>query len=316
MSGLAHEPAELDTDAIGAVLAAIADADAEVVGRATATWSVLSKSHRDACYKATGVWRALTERHFEHARTIVADDSRGNFYAQCDLLRMYRAGTAKCYHENAKVRAFVLASVRHTAWALEDASTEIQLDWEVALKAVTHQPAVWYKGIHWELKCDRDFMLAAVRKTSEALRWASGELQADREVVLASVGYEGWTMEHASGALQADREVVLAAVGNNGHVLQCECVRPEFRADREVVLAAVRSRGSALKYASEELRADREVVLAAVATPSRKYDQGALQFASEEFHADREVVLEALRHDGAALSNASGELGRARGDPP
>ena len=87
---------ELDGDAIGAVLGAIAETydDLEAAARATAAWTVLSRSHRDACYKDKRVWRALLERHFPEWKRSVSENinTHLHFYSLCETVRGYREG--------------------------------------------------------------------------------------------------------------------------------------------------------------------------------------------------------------------------------
>ena len=56
----------------------------------------------------------------------------------------------------------------------------------------------------WE---DKEFVLAAVQQSGDALGSASEELRADKEVVLAAVQQNGDALEYALAELQADKEV-------------------------------------------------------------------------------------------------------------
>jgi len=58
-------------------------------------------------------------------------------------------------------------------------------------------------------------VLAAVRQSGEALKFAAEELRGDREIVLEAVRENGDALQFASEELKADREVVLEAVRRN-----------------------------------------------------------------------------------------------------
>ena len=87
------------------------------------------------------------------------------------------------------------------------------------------------------------------------------ELRSDREVVLAAVNEDGFALTYASAEMKNEKEVVLAAVNQNGNALTYASL--ELKNDKEVVLVAVNQNGFAIRFASFEMRNDREVVLAA-----------------------------------------------------
>jgi hypothetical protein len=51
----------------------------------------------------------------------------------------------------------------------------------------TEIPFCVSKGVNYDLKDDREAVLAAVRRNGNALRYASAELKADRKVVIAAL---------------------------------------------------------------------------------------------------------------------------------
>ena len=104
----------------------------------------------------------------------------------------------------------------------------------------------------------KDTILAAVKKNSAVLDYASKEMKDDKEVVLAAVRNNGYALLYASLRLKGDKEVVLAAVRNHGWAL--DCAVGGLQNDKEVVLAAIRNNPHALDYASNRLINDIEIV--------------------------------------------------------
>lgn len=185
---------------------------------------------------------------------------------------------------------------------LQHASFELRGNKEVMLAVVKDNG----RGLEYaskELKGDKEVVLAAVRNYAFALIYASKEIRGDKEVVLEAVRKDGFALGLASEELKEDKDFVIEAVRINSIAL--ERVSEKFRSDKEVVLAAVRNNGFALKYASEKLRGDKEVVLAAL------QGGGTLGHVSKELRRDKEVVLSAVRKNGMALGLVSKEL---RGD--
>ena len=156
-------------------------------------------------------------------------------------------------------------------------------------------------GAPEEVKADRDFMTAAVRKYWLYIAYASEELRSDRELMMIAVSQSGSALEHASEELRSDREVVMTAVSKNGAALQY--ASEELRSDRELVIIAVSQNGYALEHASEELRSDRDLVMTAVSKHG-----SALRCASEELRSDRDIVMAAASNSWRALQYASEDL--------
>ncbi|CAE7411371.1 ANK1 [Symbiodinium natans] len=121
-----------------------------------------------------------------------------------------------------------------------------------ALLALLNAPA--------NLRNDREVVLAAVKKKSNALQFAPEVLRGDREVVLAAVERSGGALQYASEALKGDREVVLAAVKEDGFALNL--ASEELWADRSFLLEAVEATRAwwLVKIAAEALRADESFV--------------------------------------------------------
>lgn len=116
-------------------------------------------------------------------------------------------------------------------------------------------------------KDDREIVLAAVKRDSEALRWADPAQRADRSVVLAAVTAFPKAIQFAS-TFRDDRKIALAAVSRDGNALQ---YLRALQNDKEVVIAALRNSPKALQYASKRLQSDDDVLAAARAnSPSRR----------------------------------------------
>lgn len=207
---------ELDGDAIGAVFGAIAEAhdDPEAAARAVATWTVLSRAHRDACHQAETEWRALLERHFPERVRFVSENTnpRLTFYWLCETVRAYREGrltlrTACDTHK--RVKAFVLAALRRNGNGLCDLDNDaMRADRDVILAATHGRYVLHRRDIMERFRDDREVVLGIVTWYGIALQWASKRLRDDREVVLAAVRQNGYAHMYASPRLFADWNIV------------------------------------------------------------------------------------------------------------
>lgn len=214
-SGRADRVPELDPDAIGAVLGALVEAcdDPEAAARAAATWTVLSRAHRDACYKAEAEWRALLERHFPERVRFVSENTNARLtsYWLCTTVRAYREGrltlrTACDTHK--RVKAFVLAALRHNGNGLCDLPESRLTDRDVILAATEGKYVLHRRDIAERFRDDREVMLGIVRWSGRALEYASRRLRDDREVVITAVRQTGYAHMFASTRLFADWEIV------------------------------------------------------------------------------------------------------------
>jgi len=107
---------------------------------------------------------------------------------------------------------------------------------QLNVRVVRHRPS------------DREVVLAALRKTASALRYAAPELQADREIVLAAVRKDPDSLKYAASELQADREIVLEALRKDASSLMYAA--PELRADPKIILEASRRKREQLPYSA------------------------------------------------------------------
>ena len=207
---------ELDGDAIGAVFGAIAATydDPEAAARAAATWTELSRAHRDACHADERVWRALLERHFPERVRFVSENTnpRLTFYSLCDTVREYREGrrtlrTACDTHK--RIKAFVLAALRRNGNGLCDLDNDaMRADRDVIVAATQGRYVLHRRDIMTRFGDDREIVLGIVTWHGRALEFASKRLRDDRGVVLAAVRQNGYAHMYASPRLFADWEVV------------------------------------------------------------------------------------------------------------
>ncbi len=174
--------------------------------------------------------------------------------------------------------------------------------------------ALKYAAEH--LKKDREIVLTAVRNCGSALQDVDESLKNDREIVLAAVTQNPSALNYASAEFKNDRELVLQAVSRNGNVL--ECVSERLKNDKEIVLTAIKQNGSALRYASASLKNDEDVLLAAVSQnglalhlidlryPVKNLANFFFPFLSSKI--TKRIVLAAVRENGLALQYATDSL--------
>jgi len=135
-------------------------------------------------------------------------------------------------------REIVIAAMRNSGYALEDAPQEFRRDRDVVLAAVSSKGSALRYAAD-ELKRDPGVVLAAVRGSALALRCAAEELWRDRDFTLAAVQVHGSALLYAPPALRRDREVVLAAIHNDISALRHAA--PELHHDPEIKRVALAS---------------------------------------------------------------------------
>ena len=171
---------------------------------------------------------------------------------------------------------------------------------EFVLKAISRNSEV-LRWLDDSFKADKEIVLKAIEGGSRVLCYVDEELCKDKEIALKAVEKNGIEFIYVSEKLQTDKEVLLKAVENNVDIMQF--VNMELCKDKEVILKAVEKEGLALKYASKELKANKDIVLQAV-----KNNGYALRYASEKIRADKEVVLKAIEKNGKAIRFANNKL--------
>jgi hypothetical protein len=164
-----------------------------------------------------------------------------------------------------------------------------------------------------KLWSDKEFVLAAMARSSWALHYADDRFKEDLDIVLAAVSSFGGAFRFAPDQFRNNREAVLAVVSKGGMAL--EYAAEEFKEDREIVLAAVTRDGRALQHAADQFKNDPEIVLAAVShkvDTDWYYPNMGFKHASDELKDDFDVVSTAVAHNGKACLYASDRL---RDDP-
>lgn len=176
------------------------------------------------------------------------------------------------------------------------------------------------KMMDWHLKHtidksylnDRSFMLAAVKASGAALKYASSDMQKDPEFVLVAVKTSGAALQFADMELRQNYEFMLSAVEASSSAISfastellrnmdflldaartncdvigfvCHMSQVQWiRKDKVSMLSIVRVHGSALRFASPELRKDKEVVIAAL-----RADPHAVRFCPVELQRDADI---------------------------
>lgn len=110
---------------------------------------------------------------------------------------------------------------------------------------------------------EKNFVMAALRRDPDWIKFASSDLRSDREVVGFAVSAKGSALQWVSDEMRADPEIVALAVGKDP--LALKFASELLRADRDLVLMAVKSDARALCHASLDLqRTDSEIVVTAL----------------------------------------------------
>lgn len=197
----------------------------------------------------------------------------------------------------------VLAAVSQNGGVLQYASERLKSEKDFVMKAVCHSTKgtsdsedptrLVFAYISEDFKTDREVVLAAVRRTGMALKFAPKDFQNDREIVLAAVSEDGRAFQYASQQLKEEKDFVLQAVGKNGRAFAY--VSEYFKDDSEVALEAVSNRGGAVEFFGDRLKGDARVMLAALVLEKYGTHGFAFKFASDGLKEDPEFVKEALR---------------------
>ena len=180
-----------------------------------------------------------------------------------------------------------------------------------------------------ELKCNRQFVIAAVRQNGLALQHVSKAFKKDSEIVFEAASQNVLALQYACQELRNNWEFMFKAVlhfaqkeyysieGKKEFFLICghlseilnamNFLRPiaftECKNNRELLLRNVMCQGSWLMLANEHLKNDRELVLAAV-----NQDGFALEFAGDDLKNNKDVAEAAMKQNWKALEFAGQQL--------
>jgi len=157
-----------------------------------------------------------------------------------------------------------------------------------------------FRKVSEALRCDREVVLAAVKRDGSALEWAGGDFCNDREVVLAAVSQDGSAVKFADKDLREDEEIVLEALKTYTHAMQ---FAGDLQSKKDVVLKAMRIEPTAFQHVCERLRQDREVALEAV-----RGNQEVLKWTFWPMRSDQEIILAGTKQNWNALKYASVDL--------
>lgn len=149
-------------------------------------------------------------------------------------------------------------------------------------------------------ECDKDVVLAAVRKNGLALQFA-GPLRADRQVVNEACSSRPWAIEHAAESIRADLDFMLALIQSRKNGVLFKVAAGSLKTSKEAALAVCSVAGNALFTFSKELQTDKDVVLAALRTD--KHAGIGLPYWSE-----KEFVLQALKMQPGRFESVASSL--------
>jgi hypothetical protein len=151
----------------------------------------------------------------------------------------------------------------------------------------------------FEMRCDKEVVLLAVKNNGGDLSNAVPSLQFDSEVVLSAVKQNGDSLKFAHGFIKDNIEIVTQAVkSENFQALKYASER--LKNDREIVMLAIKSSADNFIYASESLKNDREIVKLAI-----ERSEYNLKYASIILRKDFELCLMAVKYHYQAFEHVS-----------
>ena len=198
-------------------------------------------------------------------------------------------------------RGIVLEAVRQNASALHFASAELRAGRGVVLEAVRHNAGdgVAFLQAPSSLRRDRGFVLDAMEQNFLVLDWVNNEFYADEAFMLAAVRKSSEAFHYASAALKVNKDFVWKAVQENSDVLLW--VSDEFFADEAFMLEAVRQSAKAFLYASDTLQANRNFVWKAVQENSDVLGCVSDKFVADEGFMNRNFMRKAVQKNSDVL---------------
>lgn len=190
--------------------------------------------------------------------------------------------------------------------SLADVNKKFQDDEEIVMHFIK------LKGENFEFASDRlknDFTIAveAIKRSDEALKFASSELLKNRDFIkifLSLTSFSSSLLYKIQKVIHEDRELALLAVKNAESFNTRSFSRrtalsffsPKIRNDREIVIEAINKYPNSLEDASNEFKNDRSIV--SLATDQ---DERCLDYASSEIKRDKNFVLPIIKRKGFVL---------------
>jgi len=173
------------------------------------------------------------------------------------------AGEFKYFDESLKNDPdFILKAIRFNQRILKYTSQSINSNREMLLASLNskwvHRETI-LQYLDFDLRSDKEFVIAAFKKHSSAIEYASFSLRSDKEVAIHIVK-DGFYLQELDFSLRSDKEIVLPSVLKQGSSLGYADF--SLRSDKEVIKAAVTGQGYAITEADYHLWDDDEIKLA------------------------------------------------------
>eukprot|EP00930_Biecheleria_cincta_P032806 TRINITY_DN22739_c0_g2_i1.p1 TRINITY_DN22739_c0_g2~~TRINITY_DN22739_c0_g2_i1.p1 ORF type:complete len:969 (+),score=261.09 TRINITY_DN22739_c0_g2_i1:116-3022(+) len=153
---------------------------------------------------------------------------------------------------------------------------------------------------------DNEVVMAAVKRSWKALRFASERLRADGEVLVEALAQDVRATEYMHASAWSKREFVIHAVAKDWKLIKLAC--DDFLRDPEVVLAAVRGNWQALEWALPEVWEYLEVPRTAALQGGWEVHEAAPDHMQPVLKADKDFIINCIRLDWRCLSQAHEDL--------
>jgi len=147
------------------------------------------------------------------------------------------------------------------------------------------------KDVGSDYSNNSSYMLFAVSKDGDFLRFASDELKNDAFLVRKATFSDIHAVMYAGDTLKADRAFILGILERDGNAL--EYVLDDLTDDKEFVLTAVKTCPEAMRCATEALQVDRQFVIEAI-----RINSEVSSFLHEDLKDNVEVVARVVESEG------------------
>ena len=175
------------------------------------------------------------------------------------------------------------------------------------------------KFLNFDLKNDKEIVLAAVSNNGDALLYAGENLKNDKEIALNSVKNSAKSYYYIGDTLKNDKEIAIEAIRNNSDVYNI--LDKNLKYDIEVAKEYIKNRGSIHKI-PEELYKNREIAVELIKRDSFYFDKlndslksdinfiyevlneknfSILEYLNEEMKDNKELALYAVNINGNSL---------------
>ncbi len=152
----------------------------------------------------------------------------------------------------------VLAAIQEDAFAICDAPMEFQRDEDLIMEALKINIDV-IEELAVPVASDDEFMRELIEKVNvHALAYASDELRYDKELLLRAIERDSEATEYVPKEFWSDRDFLLEVVKRDGYALGEASA--ELKDDVGVVRTAVDGNPEAIKFASPRIQANPSLV--------------------------------------------------------